>query len=298
MTISWVIVMALEKYRDHRFQRRTLIQYVNPANEILADYAARGFTLTIRQLFYQFVARDLLENTANNYTNLGWAMTNARDAGLVDWDHIEDRSRVLSAPATWAGPADILAAAAQSYKEDLWETQPRYIEVWVEKDALSGMFARVCQDYRLPLYPHRGHDSTSMAREAGVRLAREIDEGRDPLILSFTDHDVGGLDMRRDIEERLEMYAREQVEVRILGLTRAQIDQFDPPPNFAKETDKRYPAYLAEHGPHCWELDALPPDEFDRLVREEIEAELDRAAWNAALASEARNRRKLGSIKV
>ena len=285
--------MAREQYRDHRFQRRTLERYVEPAIAILSDYAARDFTLTVRQLYYQFIARNWLPNTSNSYTNLAWAMTNGRDAGLIDWDAIEDRSRAIQRVTTWENPAEILADAARWYKEDLWATQPRYIEVWVEKDALSGIFEQVCADYRLPLYPHRGHDSTSMIRAAGVRLARKIEFGFDPLILSFSDHDVAGLDMRRDIEERLEMYTRQPVEVRVLGLTRDQVAQYNLPPNFAKETDKRYAAYVREHGPHCWELDALSPEVFDRLVRDGVEAKLDHDAWRRALAREQRNRRKL-----
>jgi hypothetical protein len=126
-----------------------------------------------------------------------------------------------------------------------------------------------------------------------MRLARKIAEGYEPLILSFTDHDVAGLDMRRDNAERLELYTRKPIEVRVLGLTREQVAQYDLPPNFAKETDKRYPAYVAEHGLHCWELDALSPEVFDRLVRDEVEAVLDHDAWRRALAREQRNRRKL-----
>jgi hypothetical protein len=290
-------MMPRVRYCDHRFQRRSLKLYIEPAITILSDYAARGFTLTVRQLYYQFIARNWLPNAKKSYTNLGWAMTNGRNAGLIDWDWLEDRSRIFNVAPSWDNPADILAAAAESYREDPWlHNQRRYIEVWVEKDALSGVFEGVCADYRLRPYPHRGHDSTSMIRAAGVRLARKIEDGCDPLILSFTDHDVAGLDMRRDINERLEMYTGNPVEVRTLGLTRAQVDLYDLPPNFAKERDPRYPAYVREHGPHCWELDALSPDVFDRLVRDAIEAELDHDAWAEALAHEQANRAKLDKL--
>jgi hypothetical protein len=163
----------------------------------------------------------------------------------------------------------------------------------VEKDSLVGMFDAVHRDYRVPIYPHRGDDSTSNMRDAGVRLAEKIDLGSEPLILLFTDHDPTGIDLRRDVEERLEFYARQPIEVRVLGLTGAQIAQHNPPPNTAKEKDPRYPAYVREYGPECWELDALPPDLFDQLAREAIEAELDHDAWQRALAHEQRNRRKL-----
>src|SRR5262249_15493917 len=159
------------------------------------EYADSGFTLTLRQLFYQFVARGLIANTLTRYAALGWAVSNGRDAGLIDWDAIEDRSREFKELATWLHPAGILTQAALQYRENLWILQPRHIELWVEKDALSGVFERVCRDYRLPFLAHRGNASTSITREAGVRLSRVLELGRKPLVLHFTDHDPTGLDM-------------------------------------------------------------------------------------------------------
>ena len=284
--------MAREKYRDHRFQKRSL-EMIARVNQIIDEYEAHGFILIIRQIFYQFVARGWMENKLARYSALSWTITNGRDSGLIDWDAIEDRSRAIQRVTTWENPAEILADAARWYKEDLWATQPRYIEIWVEKDSLAGVFEAVHRDYRVPVYPHRGDDSTSMMRAAGVRLAEKIDQGSEPLILQFTDHDPTGLDMRRDVEERLARYARQPIEVRVLGLTRAQVNRLQPPPNPAKEKDPRYKAYVAEHGPLCWELDALSPDLLERLAREAIEDELDHDAWRRALAHEQRNRRKL-----
>jgi hypothetical protein len=287
--------MTHEIYREHRFQRRSL-DMITRVNQIIEEYAAQGFTLIVRQIHYQFVARGWTANTSARYQSLSSTLTNARDAGLVDWNAIEDRSRSIQRITTWENPAEILADAADWYNEDLWASQPRHIEIWVEKDSLAGMFDAVHRDYRVPIYPHRGGDSTSNMRAAGVRLAQKVELGSEPLILHFTDHDPTGLDMRRDAEERLEFYARQPIEVRVLGLTKNQVAQYQPPPNFAKEKDPRYPAYVREHGPHCWELDALPPDMFDRLARDAIEAELDHDAWKEALAHERRNRSKLAAL--
>jgi hypothetical protein len=99
--------------------------------------------------------------------------------------------------------------------------------------------------------------------------------------------------MRRDVEERLARYAGQPIETRVLALTRAQVVEYNPPPNPAKEADPRYADYMREHGALCWELDALSPDVLDQLARDAIEAELDHDAWRRALAREARNRRKL-----
>jgi hypothetical protein len=161
--------MAREFFRAIKFQRRTR-EIIERANAIVDEYMAQGFVLTLRQLFYQFVARGFIENTLNRYSALGWAVSNGRDAGLIDWEAIVDRSREFQQPQTWRNPAEILAAAARSYKEDLWASQPRHIEVWVEKDALAGVFTRVCADYRLPFLAHRGNASTTAMYEAGKRL--------------------------------------------------------------------------------------------------------------------------------
>jgi hypothetical protein len=287
--------MTAEQYRDLSFQRRSL-EMIEQANLIINEYAAQDFTLTLRQLFYQFVARGLIKNTLNRYSALGWAISNGRDAGLIDWDAIEDRSREYRNIATWESPGEWLTETVCQYHENLWRNQPRHIELWVEKDALSGVFERVRYDYRLPFLAHRGNASTTIIREAGERLRRELRLGRKPLILHFTDHDPTGLDMRRDVEERLERYAREPIEVRVLGLTREQVDQYDPPANPAKTTDPRYAAYIREHGTESWELDALSPEVLDQLARDAIEAELDHDAWAEALEFERDNRDKLAAL--
>jgi hypothetical protein len=278
-------MMAREFFRETKFQRRTL-ELIARANRVIEDYAAQGFVLTLRQLFYQCVARGYLDNTLSRYAALGWAISNGRDAGLIDWEAIEDRSREFRQPTTWKNPAAILADAAAQYKEDLWATQPRHIELWVERDPLAGVFAAVCADYRVPFLAHRGDASTTKMYEAGKRLAAT-------LILHFTDHDPTGLDMRRDVENRLARYARQPIETRVLGLLREQIDQYEPPPNPAKETDPRYADYVRDHGPLCWELDALSPDVLNRLARGAIEDELDHCAWSRALTREQHSRKKL-----
>jgi hypothetical protein len=286
--------LSREQYLERRFQKHSLVM-IERVNQIIEEYyQGRDLQLIIRQIHYQFVARGWQANTSARYGALVYAITNGRDAGLIDWDAIEDRSRAIQRVSTWENPEEILAAAAASYREDLWATQPRHIEIWVEKDSLAGMFDALHRDYRVPIYPHRGGDSTTNIRAAGVRLAQKIELGSEPLVLLFNDHDPAGITMRRDIPERLEFYARQPIEVRVLGLTMEQVRRLQPPSNFAKEKDPNREAYIREFGTEeCWELDALPPDLFDQLAREVIEAELDLGAWKHALAREARNRRKL-----
>src|SRR5262245_44412107 len=83
-----------ERFTFHRFNASSR-ELIDRANEIISEYQGQGFTLTLRQLFYQFVARGYLENTLRGYARVCTAMRNGRDAGEIDWEAIEDRLRVL-----------------------------------------------------------------------------------------------------------------------------------------------------------------------------------------------------------
>lgn len=193
-----------------RYQRKNFADetraVIAQANQICADYAAQGYDLTLRQLYYQFVARDLIENSQRSYKRLGSIVNDARLAGSLDWDYIVDRTRNVEIPTSWESPAHIIEAAAQSYRIDRWEGQPYRIEVWVEKDALGGVIERACERDRVPWFSCRGYTSQSEIWGAAQRLRGYVDDGQVPVILHLGDHDPSGIDMTRDIRERLSMF--------------------------------------------------------------------------------------------
>ncbi len=162
--------------------------------------------------------------------------------------------------------------------------------MWIEKTALLGVVAPVCDEYRVPYFAHIGNNSQSDQYRAGKRFAKLFDQGLKPVVLQFADHDPNGIDMTRDNRERLALYARREVEVRRVALTIDQVQLYAPPPNFAKEADTRYPAYVAQYGEECWELDALSPTVIADLIRTEIEAMIDAAKWRKRETAEQRNR--------
>ncbi|MCA9982022.1 MAG: hypothetical protein KDD89_14360, partial [Anaerolineales bacterium] len=153
-----------------RFQAKTLA-LINQANEIISEYLAGGYTLTLRQLYYQMVARGMIENNERMYNRLGDTINNARLAGCVDWEAIEDRTRKLEELGTWESPQAILKAAGASYRRDLWANQPCYVETWVEKEALAGVVQRACEPWRVPYFSCRGYVSASEQYKAAERLA-------------------------------------------------------------------------------------------------------------------------------
>jgi hypothetical protein len=153
----------------------------------------------------------------------------------------------------------------------------------------------VCDEFRLPYFACRGNNSESEQYKAGKRFEAHLADGLTPVVLHLGDHDPNGLDMTRDNRDRLAMFARRGVEVRRLALNMDQVDRYRPPPNFAKETDSRYSAYVQKFGAECWELDALNPAVIADLIRSEVEGMIDGEAWNAAKDEEAANRALLSA---
>lgn len=280
--------MAIEKFKDIAYRRDTQ-QIIASAQAIADDFKARGFVLTVRQMFYQFVRSNLIENKQSQYKRLASIIDDARQTGHLDWSMIEDRTRNLKSPNTWGSPEEILSAVARQYMENPWQSQEIWPEVWIEKDALMGVIEPVCNEFRVPYFACKGYASQSEIYEAAKRFQRLRRAGFRPVVFYLGDHDPSGMHMPLNIAEKLELFSRGDVEVRRLALNMDQIDQYAPPPNPAKESDSRFEAYAAEHGEDSWELDALDPDVISQLIRAEIEGVMDAGAWEECMEREKDN---------
>ncbi len=272
------------------------LEMIQTAGEIIREYQDEGYTLTLRQLYYQFVARGLLANRQTEYKRLGAVINDARLAGLVDWYSIEDRTRTLRGNSHWSSPSEILEGCAQSFRYDLWADQPRRVEVWIEKDALLGVIERACIDLDIDYFACRGYSSQSEQWRAGRRFRSYAHEGQGVLVLHLGDHDPSGIDMTRDNRERLNLFAESRVEIRRIALNMDQVETYSPPPNPAKLTDTRATDYIAAFGSESWELDALEPRVIDRLIRDQVAAEMDHVAMERAIARQQAARRKLQGL--
>lgn len=266
------------QYKQCNFHASSLI-IIKQANNIISEYQSKGFSLTLRQLFYQFVARDLLKNTQKNYKKLGAIVSDARLDGRIDWNAIVDRTRFIRRLNHFDSPADIIAACQSSYHIDMWKNQPYRPEVWIEKDALVGVFERTCNQYDVPLFSCRGYTSQSEMWGASQRLHNWIYGKQIPVILHFGDHDPSGLDMTRDITDRLEMFIGTGP-IERLALNMNQVKKYKPPPNPAKISDPRAKWYIEEYDTtNSWELDALDPERLAALVTERITKLIDYDQW-------------------
>jgi hypothetical protein len=264
-------------------------------NAILAEYRKQGFRLSLRQLYYQLVARDYIPNNIRSYKNLGALVSNARQAGRVDWGMIEDRNRETSINSHWGNPGEIIYSAASSFRIDKWEGQEWHIEVMVEKDALSGVLEPVCRDLDIGITANKGYSSSSTMYEIGKRLRKKHDDdGKNICVIYLGDHDPSGIDMTRDVEERLQLYSNiGGIEVIRLALNWDQIELWQPPENPAKETDSRFSAYAREFGESSWELDAIEPAKLASIVEKEVLSRRDEDLWDDAVEIEEKGREEL-----
>jgi hypothetical protein len=278
-------------YREQRFQQKTL-SVIERANSIIDAYTRAGYKLTVRQLHYQMVVRNWQENTQKAYRNLSQVISDARYAGLVDWDSIEDRGRPVHRQSHWDNPGDILRSAATSFTVDKWDGQAYQPEVWIEKEALIGVIEPICERWDVSFFACKGYASTSCAYEAAQRLEAYYQLGRYPIILYLGDFDPSGEDMSRDLQERMRMF-RVDVDLRRLALKQEQIRRYNPPPQMVKNDDARARKFVEKNGSQCWELDALGPDVIVRLISDEIEQTIDSTLWKKQVEREREGRELL-----
>lgn len=255
-------------YKDVKFRADSLA-LIDTANDIISEYDAQGYNLTLRQLYYQMVARGYIENTMNSYKRIENIINDARLSGLIDWYSVTDRTRNMRCNSHWDNPSQIIRSAVQQYAIDLREGQPNYIEVWVEKEALVEVVAKACRKLDVPYFACRGYVSQSEMWAASRRFKEKAGMGGEPHIIHLGDHDPSGIDMTRDIQERMDLFEA-YPEVHRIALNLDQIETYNPPPNPAKLTDSRCSGYMKLYGNESWELDALNPKSINDLIEAQI----------------------------
>lgn len=277
-------------YKDVRFQTKSL-ELIELVNQVIAEYSAQGYELTLRQAYYQLVARGYIPNNERSYKNIGNLINDGRLAGLIDWYAITDRTRNLRGNNHWGTPADVINSARYSYLLDKWEGQPNYVEVWVEKDALVDVVGQACRPLDIPFFSCRGYTSQSEMWSAAQRFIGQANREQ-RIIIHLGDHDPSGIDMTRDIQDRLDLFGS-NVYVKRVALTMNQIATYNPPPNPAKITDSRASKYIEEYGDESWELDALEPKVITDLIKNEVTAYRDDELYREICSTESKGKEEL-----
>lgn len=268
--------------KNFRLETKILLKQIL---DVVTSYQQQGYRLTLRQLYYQLVVQNIFANQQKNYAKLSDLLGEARMCGLCDWNVIEDRIRVPKFPNEWEDINDAMHTIIEVYRRKRWEPQEKYVEVWVEKDALSGVLLPITDEYHVHLMVNRGYSSISAMHDASIRFRLAEQDNKECHLLYVGDLDPSGEDMVRDIKDRL-VELRAHVEVEKIALNREQVDEFNLPPNPAKTTDPRSRGFIDEHGESSWEVDAMPPASLDSLLRGKLEELLDREAYDTVIEEE------------
>lgn len=265
--------------KDFRKNSLELIEFMNG---LIGSYQSQGYTLTVRQLYYQLVARDVIPNDLNSYKRTASIINDAKLAGLIDWDAIEDRTRDFIVRSRWSSVSSILDACVRSFHMNMWEDQEHQVYVIVEKEALVGVLERTCNSYDVPLLAARGYPSSSVLYDFAKRHITSKPHYKQHIIIHLGDHDPSGIDMTRDLTERLNLLCGRPVNLSVerIALNWAQIEELRPPKNPAKDTDSRFESYRKKFGSSSWELDALSPEYLNGIVKSKIEEFIDFSEWN------------------
>ena len=255
-----------EAFRQKKFRKEAL-QIIELCNSIIEDYSRQGLRLTLRQMYYQLVSRDIIPNNEKQYGRLSEILSSARLAGLVDWDAIEDRVRRPYKRSEFDDMKDLVEAAIASYRLPRWKGQQCYAELWVEKDALAGVLKPIADKFHITMMVNRGYSSQSAMYESAQRIRSKVAEyGCDEaMILYLGDLDPSGEDMVRDIQDRMNMFGL-NVQVLKLALNMGHVKKYNPPPNRAKMTDPRAAEFIQKFGGSSWEVDALPPEVLTQII--------------------------------
>lgn len=282
------------QYKEINFRGKSL-DLIKLINQVVDEYSSQGYELTLRQTYYQLVARGYIQNNERSYKNIGNLINDGRLAGLIDWHSITDRTRNLRKNPHWSTPSSMIEFAMYSYLLDKWEGQPNYVEVWVEKDALVDIVGQACRPIDTPFFSCRGYTSQSEMWSAAQRFINQNRTRDNCFIIHLGDHDPSGIDMTRDIQERLWMFGAD-VQVKRVALTMEQVQTYNPPPNPAKLTDSRCGKYMDEFGDESWELDALEPQMMTNLIRNEVTALRDDDIYWAVCEREKAEKKELQMI--
>ena len=263
--------------RQIKRKRRTKAE-CEAIREAAREELAKGHPMTLRQVHYKLVGRDdvIQPNTISAYDTLSGWLRDDRLEGTIPWHWMEDRLRRARGWAMWGTPHEFLVSIRNRYNRDVWIDQDHYVEVWCEKDALSGIFSGVLGRYGVTLNVGRGYDGWSSIKQAADRYRGRLEEhDMETTVLYFGDFDPSGEDMHRSLQERfaiLDAYP----EIPKVALTSEEARRL--PGDVTKADDSRAPAFIAKYGDIAVELDALPVDELRRRIRSEVEALMDMEA--------------------
>lgn len=258
----------LEIYPPRVIKSRSTKAEVEARRAGLYVVVEAGRPMTVRQVFYQATVRGLVPKTEAGYGIVKTDLTLMRHAGVLPYDWLADNTRWQRKPHTFDGIAEALEHTAQFYRKSLWARADSYVEMWLEKDALSGVLYPVTSQYDVPLMVARGYASLSFLYEAATYI-NDLDVPA--YIYHLGDFDPSGVNAGEKIEETLrKMAPNAEIHFKRIAVTPWQISVLELPTRPTKTSDTRAKGF----GDISVELDAIDPNSLRQIVKEAIEEHL------------------------
>jgi len=273
------------------------LELLEQVKKIIESY---DFALTLRQIYYQLVAKQIIPNQQKYYMKLSRLCVIGRDEGILPEDAFADRLRQVDKLASYIDLADFMTTVRRAYRKDKWADQDAYIEIWTEKDALRGVITPVTYAYDVALLIVRGQVSRTAIYESYERFAEKMEEGKDCYLCYFGDFDPSGLSIYHSLKERLMSYGEDgdRINFERIALTPGQIEEYSLPSDPAKQADPNYKRFVAEYGDNVVELDSLPPDVLKELVLYCIRTKLNDELLAQVQEVELAERAKLQELRL
>lgn len=264
---------VVKSFQAVRMQRKSL-ELLAQVQEIIMSY---DFALTLRQIYYQLVSKQIIPNQQSCYAKLSRLCVLGRDEGILQEESFADRLRQVDKPDSWLDLADFMETVRNSYSKDKWQNQDAYIEIWTEKDALRSVLTEVTYSYDVSLMVARGQLSRTAIYESYERFSEKIKAGKNCYLYYAGDFDPSGLSIYNSLADRIRKHgnAGEYITFERIALTPEQIEKYNLPSDPAKKKDPNYRRFVSEYGDNVVELDALPPDVLRNLIKGCIEKHLD-----------------------
>ena len=241
------------------------------------EIAEAAQPITGRGVGYKLFTRGLIHSMARSEMQRVYRLLKeAREDGTIPWEWIVDETRAIERVSTWSDPAEYARCVVQSYRRDFWNQQPHRVQVWSEKGTVRGVLAPVLDRYAVGFFPVHGFSSATAVHDIA-----EDDDGRELIVLYVGDFDPSGMFMSEaDLPARFAKYDGDHITLTRIALTVEQLEGLPSFPASDKRKDPRYRWFVANHGRHCWELDAMDPNDLRDCVEQEIVELIEPAAWH------------------
>jgi hypothetical protein len=267
-----------------RFHRKSLVIWL----AVLRAIDEQQPPMTVRGLFYVVEILGLVPKTEAGYRQVERQVVEMRRLGLLPYRFIADGTRAVKSVTTFRSLGECLGLVEECYRRAIWDDQPAYVEIWCEKDAITGVLQEVTDRWQVPLGICRGYPSETFLYNAAERLKAH----NKPVFLYYIgDLDPTGWNISEVIQRRLSEFGADFTFERI-AVTPEQVELWQLPTRPAKPKDTRAKNWKLP----CVEVDAIPANKLRELCEEAILRHLDWAAYSATKEAEEAERERLAEI--